>query len=70
MFCKFVKLFKSAKAKTFSEKDLISFGLYLLSKDREDLMSSHPEFSSDTIEDRKRRVYDSDLSNWKQSLNK
>jgi hypothetical protein len=52
---------------TYSEQELISFGLYLLSEEREKLLEEHPEFSTDSLEVRKRRVHDADLSNWKKN---
>jgi len=53
--------------KVYTQKELVSFGLYLLSEKREDLLIKHPEFNSDTMEIRKRRVHDADISNWENS---
>jgi len=53
--------------KVYTKKDLVSFGLYLLSKERRDLFITHPEFTTDTLQERLSRVHDSDISNWENS---
>jgi hypothetical protein len=57
-----------ATEQMFSEKDLISFGLFLLSEDRKKLLKKHPDFSSESFKERKRKVYDADLANWQHTL--
>jgi hypothetical protein len=50
----------------FKMKDLISFGEYLLSKKRTDLISSNWDVGdSVTLEERLRQIYDADIQNWK-----
>jgi len=52
----------------FDETDLTTFGKYLLSKERRDLITSnYKEGDNVTLEDRLSQVYDSDLANWKHS---
>lgn len=51
----------------YTKSDLVSFGLYLLSEERENNLRYHPDFSSDSLEIRKRRVHDADISNWENS---
>lgn len=53
--------------KVYTQKDLVSFGLYLLSEEREKLLANHPDFSSDSLSIRLRRVHDADLANWENS---
>ena len=55
------------KRKVYTKKDLVSFGLYLLSEEREELLTNHPDFSSDSLGIRLRRVHDADLANWENS---
>ena len=52
----------------FTEEDLVSFGYYMVSKERRKFYESHPEFDQDTVEDRLREVNDTDLANWSQLL--
>lgn len=47
----------------YEEKDMVTFGEYLLSKKRTDLILSRESEISD--EERLRSVYHSDLENWK-----
>ena len=47
----------------FDEKDLVSFGEYLLSDIRRNTILEHPEFKGKTEEDLK-IVYHIDLLNW------
>lgn len=53
--------------KLYTKSDLVSFGLYLLSDVRKELFESHPDFTSDTLERRLKRVHDADISNWENS---
>ncbi|MCK9429315.1 MAG: hypothetical protein M0R17_04875 [Candidatus Omnitrophica bacterium] len=53
--------------KVYTQKDLVSFGLYLLSEEREDLINCHPEFISSDEYIRFRKVHDADLANWENS---
>ena len=55
------------KEKMYTKSDLVTFGKYLLSREREKLIHSHPEFISKREEDRFRQVHDADLSNWENS---
>ena len=48
----------------FTERDLISFGLYMTSEQRERMLREHPDFDSASYEERSRRVYDADVRNW------
>jgi hypothetical protein len=53
----------------FNKTDLISFGNYLLSKERRELYKSHPEYPNDLmLEERLSTVNHSDVENWKESL--
>lgn len=47
----------------YEEKDMVSFGEYLLSKKRTDLILSRESDLSD--EERLKSVYHADLENWK-----
>lgn len=47
----------------FEEKDLVSFGEYLLSDERKELILNHPEFEG-RGEEALKDVYDADLGNW------
>lgn len=47
----------------YNEKDLISFGKYLLSKERKKLLKSVP--SSLSIKEKLKEVYHADIENWK-----
>lgn len=53
--------------KLYTKTQLVSFGLYLLSKERRDLFITHPEFTTDTLQERLSRVHDADISNWENS---
>lgn len=46
----------------FTKKEIVSFGNYLLSKEREDLVLSHPVLKDPT---RLREVSHADIENWK-----
>lgn len=57
-------------AKIYSEADLVSFGKYVLSVEREigicgrrNIKDADDEFHSDIV----RAIYDADLENWKES---
>jgi len=56
---------ENKEANKFSEKDLVSFGEYLLSQKREDSLKSSELSNQPSLEERKRFVFDSDLANWK-----
>lgn len=49
----------------YEEKDMVTFGEYLLSKQRTDLISSNREGDSIPLEDRLRQIYHADFENWK-----
>lgn len=53
----------------FAEDDLVSFGHYLLSEERESRLRETNNVSPDALpyEDRFRFVHDSDVANWKQT---
>lgn len=48
----------------FNKKDLVSFGNYLLSEERINLIKEHPEFDSNSIEERIKQVSHADYLNW------
>lgn len=53
----------------FEEKDLVSFGEYLLSEERTNMILDHPEFqdrSTDALKD----VYEADLANWAEKISR
>jgi len=54
-------IFRPEKEKVFTEKDLVSFGNYLLSEKREKLLKNHGNLNDETV----RMVHHSDLENWK-----
>jgi hypothetical protein len=54
--------------KVYTPKDLVSFGLYLLSNERRKMFITHPEFTTDTLQERLSRVYDADIENWKETV--
>ena len=51
-------------------KALVSFGQYLLSKERRKLFASHPVFGKKNLNERLSQVWDADISNWKNSYEK
>lgn len=53
--------------KVYTKSDLVSFGLYLLSEERENTLVNLPEFSSDSVVTRRKRVHDADIANWENS---
>lgn len=57
------------KRKRFTEKQLVSFGNYLLSEERNKSVESHPELKA-SVDERKMHVSDADVENWKNTLNK
>ena len=50
--------------KTFTQADLVSFGNYLLSDERKDLVLSNPSFSIEQARENLKVVSDADLANW------
>lgn len=50
----------------YTEKQLVSFGNYLLSKEREDLIRNSDLHDSSILEDRLRQVNHADIENWKE----
>lgn len=53
---------------TFNKKDLISFGKYLLSEERIQLITDHhQEGSSIPLQEKLEGVHDADLANWMES---
>lgn len=50
--------------KTFTQADLVSFGNYLLSDERKDLVLSNPSFSIEQARENLKEVSDADLANW------
>lgn len=50
--------------KTFTEKDLVSFGNYLLSDERTSPVLDHPGHSSSQKAQSLKQVSDADLANW------
>lgn len=54
--------------KTFTQADLISFGNYLLSDERKDLVLSNPSFSIEQARENLKGVSDADLANWVDNL--
>lgn len=49
--------------KKFTKKDLVKFGRYLFSKEREERLSNSE--SNLPLNELSKEVYDADLSNWK-----
>lgn len=47
----------------FSEDDVISFGYYMISKQRKDFFANHPDFK-DNVVARLQIVDELDLANW------
>lgn len=60
----FIYLNMAKKRTYFTLKDLVSFGEYLLSERRENMVLSHPTLKG---EERLRDVSDADIANWKDS---
>lgn len=52
--------------KKYSEKDLVEFGKYLLSKEREDRIK-FMDFAELPYDERFREVYHADIANWEDS---
>lgn len=48
----------------FTKKEMVSFGNYLLSKERKESFENHPELGSENLEERLSQVHDSDVANW------
>ena len=53
----------------FEEKDLVSFGEYLLSDERKDIILNHPELT-DRGNDALKDVYQADLANWVEKISR
>lgn len=54
---------------TFNIKDMVSFGKYLLSSKRTDLIeSNHNSKENIYLEERLQEVYHADFENWKESI--
>lgn len=54
----------------FNKKDLVDFGLYLLSKERKEFLASHSGFSPESLENRLQQVNHSDVENFLYLKNK
>lgn len=52
------------------ENDLISFGKYLLSKEREELIKATAKKRKQPIKDARKEIYHADIENWKALKNK
>jgi hypothetical protein len=51
---------------TFNVKDLVIFGNYMLSEEREELFASHPQHSDkELLKERLKSVHHSDIENFK-----
>lgn len=51
----------------YTEKELVSFGNYLLSPHRIQSLMEHPDFEEELLAERLEQVSDADLENWKQT---
>ncbi len=49
----------------FNTKDIVSFGEYLLSDEREKMILNHPDSENSNIEARLKSVSHADIENWK-----
>lgn len=49
---------------TYSKEDLVSFGNYMVSKQRRNLYETHPEANNISVDERLSNVHDADLANW------
>jgi len=49
----------------FNTKDIVSFGEYLLSEERKQMILNHPESENSDIETRLKSVSHADIENWK-----
>ena len=54
----------------FNKRDLVSFGNYLLSKERRELYKNHPELGETNLEARLAEVNHADIENWMAGLKK
>ena len=62
-----VRAVKAAFLKVFSMEDkLVSFGKYLLSKEREVNIKISAKKRKQPIKDARKEIYHSDIENWKQ----
>lgn len=56
---------------SFTKEEMVSFGEYLLSKERTEKIIDHPDASKMApVEERLQMVYDSDFDQWKVWLTK
>lgn len=55
---------------TFNEKDMISFGRYLVSPERRALFEASQKDNWPTLEERLSQVHHADFENWKESKSK
>jgi len=62
---KYVPVEYIPKKETFTKSDLISFGTYLLSKEREEMVTSKPERGVSECAIVIRQVSDADFENWR-----
>lgn len=51
----------------YTEKELVSFGNYLLSPHRIQSLMEHPDFEEELLAERLEQVSGADLENWKQT---
>lgn len=51
----------------YTEKELVSFGNYLLSPYRTENLMNHPDFKEELLVERLECVSDADLENWKET---
>lgn len=55
----------------YDEKDLVSFGNYLLSEERREVFKNNPNFpNGELLEERLSEVHHADVENWKAKMDK
>ncbi len=54
----------------FNAKEMISFGNFLLSEERTEMLVKHPETTEENISERINQVSHADFENWKQKNDK
>ena len=55
----------------YDEKDLVSFGNYLLSEERKEAFKNNPNFQNgELLEERLSAVHHADFENWKAKMGK